>query len=1023
VSWWNDKIIFTGITGGQVINIGIGKFYSTAAIAADRSISATHIIGTFGEEIGKLILTPGSGTSDKPFLIYSEADLKAVGRGNYKGMNWSTSAHYKLRSDFNLTGKDDWVPIGLASGGVFDGNGHTITGLTINGTTGTVGMFGYMYGRVENLRLENVNIFFTSGYIGAIAGENQGTISNCFVSGNVSSGNCGGGLVGPNKGIIQNSFSAANVTGGDNGAGGIAAWSTGIIQNCYSIGTVSGTDLVGGITGDVAGTIINCFAAGAVSGTYRVGGIVGRIISGVVEGNIALNQSITRTSGTSAVFWRIVGSVEGGTHTNNRAWSGIPFNPSNLKTVTSNINGMDGLDVTAADLRTQAPWTAAGFAFGDNETSPWVWQEGKMPRLYWQSENLPWPEHLVDPVTVTIGTTTTPYASLDAALDYIYDAGTGNFTITLYRDQTMTEGRWVNTPYQNITIVGSGGVRTITHGITNPATVMFTIGNANASLTLGDNVTIQGRSTAGNGDVISIQNGTLTMLNGSKITGHSTNNDVISVNGVSARFIMSGGSITGNASSQSVGSFYSGGIYLRSGAVEITGGSIKGNTPTDIAFIPNPAATLNLSGSAEIGVIMLDNSTSDPVISLPGTFTGNVAALNMRRNTGNINDVISSWSGKQIIQAASGYTLTPADIAKFPLGNFYSSAAPQVISPNYLIGTSGADLGKLVALISGPGSGTAADPFNIYNEADLRAVGRGTYNSANWSTSAHYRLMNNITLTGGNWTRIGDFSSGFSGTFNGNGKTITGMTIEASSAGYQGMFCFISPEGVVRNLGLVNVNITGVRNVGSIAGENEGTIENCFVTGSITGTDVQVGGIAGSNIVNGTIQNCYVIANITGKEQVGGITGYASVGIIRNCYVAGTITGGVVSNASGVGGITGCNNVPVQNTVTLLQSIMVTSGNDYNKIIGANLSGGSLTNNRAWSGTTFSPAKTPTSNLTGNDGLSVTAAALKTQATWQASGAAFSFGTNDASPWVWEDGKMPRLHWETSSRDWPTYLQ
>jgi len=720
VSWWNDKIIFTGITGGQVINIGIGKFYSTAAIAADRSISATHVIGTFGEEIGKLILNPGSGTSDKPFLIYSEADLRAMGRGNYKGMNWTTSAHYKLRSDFDLTGKGDWVPIGLGSSGVFDGNGHTITGLTINGTESYQGMFTRVSGKVENLRLENVNINNTLSYTGAIAGENCGTISNCSASGSVSSSSSAvGGLVGANWGIssiIQNSFSAVNVTGSSTSVGGIAGFSHnsgGTIRNCYSTGTVTGGE-AGGIVGQQGPPLSNCFAAGAVSSsTGQVGGIAAYISSACnVEGSIALNQSITRTGGTSAVFGRIVGIVDaGGTLTNNRAWSGIPFNFTG--TPGNALDNIDGLGVTAAELRTQATWTAAGFAFGDSETSPWVWQEGRMPRLYWQSENLPWPEHLVDPVTVTNGTTTTPYASLDAALASI--TASGNYTVTLYKDQTLG-AKILNTTDQNITLVSSAT------GIANERTIqysgavgssMFTLQNAATILTLGNNITIKGINNSTT-DILSVKNGTLTMLNGSKITGHYTAyHDVISVNGENASFIMSGGSITGNASSYNVGSAFSGGIYLGNGAVKITGGSIKENTPADIAFAPFPNSTtaFNLSGSAEIGVIMLDNSESDPFISLPGAFTGNVAALHIRSNsTDTVNAVITKWAGKQIIQAVSGYALTPADIAKFTLGNFYKSSTPissQAIGFSNYINASGVLVAKTVYNIgnTGPAGG------------------------------------------------------------------------------------------------------------------------------------------------------------------------------------------------------------------------------------------------------------------------------------------------------------------------------
>jgi len=694
--WWNNKLIFNIITTTQIARIGIGDFISSNN--ATTPVNDEFILVNTGADIGRLILKPTLSV----IQIFDEDDLRRVGRGTvHNGRMWSLYAQYRLMNSITLTG--DWTRIGgdtAATGftGTFDGNGKIITEMTTAANSGTnQGMFGFLSSGsvVRNLGLANVNIRGTQN-VGGFAGRNEGRIENSFVTG--------------------------SITGTQNNVGGIAGGNSGTIENCYVTANLTGLDDLGGITGIGGGTIRNCYVAGTITGgivrsNYGVGGIQGD--GGTIQNCITLLQSITVTSNAGGLG-RIIGL--NGTRTNNRAWSDTTFTPA--RTVTSGLNSTDGLDVTTAELKTQATWqnaatSGAAFSFGTNDTSPWVWQDGKMPRLYWE-------------------------------------------TAASARD-------W-------------------------PA-------------------------------------------------------------------------------------------YL------------------------------------------------EPII---------------------------------------------------------------------------------------PGSGTVADPFNIYNETDLRAVGRGTYNGMDWSLSVHYRLMNNIILTQ-NWTRIGSMETGFSGTFNGNGKTITGMTNAANSTEYQGMFGYLKPGAVVRNLGLVNVNIRGTETVGGIAGENEGIIENCFITGSITGTNAQVGGIAGYNR-GGTIQNCYVIADITGTNDLGGITGIsASGGVLRNCYVAGKITGGVASDFYGVGGITGYNTVSVQNTVTLLQSITVTSGQDYNRVIGANGSA-SLINNRTWSGMVLSPAKTITSSLTGVDGFEVTAAALKTQTTWQASGAAFSFGTSDASPWVWENGKMPRLHWETSSRDWPAYL-
>ena len=112
-----------------------------------------------------------------------------------------------------------------------------------------------------------------------------------------------------------------------------------------------------------------------------------------------------------------------------------------------------------------------------------------------------------------------------------------------------------------------------------------------------------------------------------------------------------------------------------------------------------------------------------------------------------------------------------------------------------------------------------------------------------WAKAAQSDLSLNCTLAdditlpvvtdgGSNWTPI----QGYTGTFDGNGKTITGLTINQSTTDNIGLFTSIAESGTVKNLTLDNVDITANSNVGAIAGENRGTIENCSVSGSVTGS-------------------------------------------------------------------------------------------------------------------------------------------------------------------------------------------
>jgi hypothetical protein len=111
-----------------------------------------------------------------------------------------------------------------------------------------------------------------------------------------------------------------------------------------------------------------------------------------------------------------------------------------------------------------------------------------------------------------------------------------------------------------------------------------------------------------------------------------------------------------------------------------------------------------------------------------------------------------------------------------------------------------------------------SDPFLINSAGDLLRVGKNIGNDG-WTLSAHYKLNASIDLPSeGNWTPIGTIGSPFTGSFDGDGKSISGLTIDNSNADHQGLFGVIGEGGVVRNLDLIDVSITGENFVGGIAG-------------------------------------------------------------------------------------------------------------------------------------------------------------------------------------------------------------
>lgn len=298
------------------------------------------------------------------------------------------------------------------------------------------------------------------------------------------------------------------------------------------------------------------------------------------------------------------------------------------------------------------------------------------------------------------------------------------------------------------------------------------------------------------------------------------------------------------------------------------------------------------------------------------------------------------------------YTLEPAVSGT----QFYVTVAGNKIT--YISGTISLNGGSTV---TGPGitddgsnaDGSAANPFIIYDHVTLGYMGR-TSNPApytTWTPAAHYVQITDITvpiiIAGvSNWMPIGqsgNSSTYFTGSFDGGGFKITNLLFSQTiNTNYVGLIGYLNTNGVVKNVKLVNCDITGYSYVGGIAGYvayGDTKIENCSTTGIVKAThatDSRVGGVVGDN--RGTVKGCYSLAAVTGTGSTGGVVGYNPGGTVENCYSTGGINGtncagGVVGNndsytsrivncyssgdvngASEVGGVTGKNVGTVENS-------------------------------------------------------------------------------------------------------------
>jgi len=365
---------------------------------------------------------------------------------------------------------------------------------------------------------------------------------------------------------------------------------------------------------------------------------------------------------------------------------------------------------------------------------------------------------------------------------------------------------------------------------------------------------------------------------------------------------------------------------------------------------------------------------------------------------------------------------------------------------------------------------TSAATFTINDAEDLAGLAQ-LVNNGNTFSGKTIILGANIDLdiyktgttfnSGYGWIPIGG-SGSFRGVFDGGGKTINNLSINTGK-NYQGLFGYVSSGGMVKNLKLTNVNITGYESVGGVAGSisdltgDGSTIQNCSVEGNIAG-HWEVGGVAGVNyggiILNcsssgeckginidynvnngeiggiagyntGNIKNCYSTSKCSAVLSTGGLVGINIDGTIENCYASGNVisenySGGLIGEVLGTGTVK--NNAALNNIVyssynngTLIGRVISSIG-EYTALDN-NYANQNMIVKYNWNGTSGTD-KTPTQGSTTKDGADVAAGSggYNSQTWWSSStnGPGFVFGNNDNAPWKISGGSnpLPILYWE-----------
>ena len=856
---------------------------------------------------------------------------------------------YELTADINLTTYTNWNPIGDQTNrytGRFNGNGFTVSNMTITGTGHRIGLFATISSaaRIESVGVIDASVTSTNatGYAGALVGDSAGVIVACWSTGSVTATNYVGGLVGSSSGSITSSYSHASVTGTATQAahvgGLLGESSSSTVRNSYSIGLVTrtGTNVnVGGLIGsggahDAPGSYWNT--------TTSMWTTTAGSMTAVGRTTTQLQSPVGYGASSSDTYygWNI--DLDNADNDNDRAtgvddpWyfgttSQYPIlkygktdydldndrlidisTHAQLNAVRWDVDGNgDPVSGNASDYNTAFPLRVTGAA-------------GRMgcPSAGCNGYEL----------TADIDLDTNGDGS-HTSTDTYYNSGNGwapigadspanaQFAATFKGNGYTVDNLFINRTSNNnnlglfASVHGDGRIESL--GVTN-ASVSTGNGNYNGIL-------------AGNnyGEIVACY--TTGSLAGSNFIGGLAGFNAASTGlGSAAATITSSYSTASVSSSQSAANV--GGLVGRVSQGPGTTATIVNSYSTGAVNSGGGLVGSNNGGSATASY--WDNETSGRSSSALGTgqttsalqtptgYTGIYSAWNVNLDgvTGNDNP----WD----FGTASQYpALRYGGHALYKQGGGRGSYDAD--NDGYIDITTLAQFNAIRYDLGGVGTPTAGAGTTAYDAAfpgrDPRSASRMGCPSG---TCTGYELLASLSFdsdndndvdandhggaywdSGNGWTPIGTDSARYTGDFKGNGFTIDRLLINRSgaTANYQGLFGAISGASRIETLGVTNADVTAVNRVGILVGDNQGAVVACYTAGSVTGS-AYVGGLVGS--LTGSITTSYSIASANGASITGGLVGNKwGNGSITNSYSIGLVRRTGSGSATTIGGLAG----------------------------------------------------------------------------------------------------------------------
>lgn len=923
------RVLVTNTTGGS------------ASTAAGETITVTVAENAVATQAADTSAEPsGSGTAADPYQIGNADQLMwfaAKVNGSTKKSTSNLCA--KLTSDIDLTGKD-WTPIGQATntysdyvayGGTFDGGGHMVSGLAINNAKTYQALFGYVKGgTIRDLTVK-----------GSVK---TSTKSSSYAAGIVSYGN---------PVTIKNCTNEVDVTASAKGyAAGVCAYlGTGSkMESCANKGSVSGYgDYVGGVAGTVTGsttTITGCFNHGVVTNTgkpssyaYSTGGIAGGISTGVTvercgnTGNIT--STLKRTGG-------IAGSA-GGT-------INACFN-------TGTITGIYGVGGIAGDSGTSDAKVTGCYNTGD--------VKGVSPSASFKDTNAKGIGGIIGGVGGTIykasvsgcynmGTVSNASTLTDITVGGIVGCSAAKTYSGTATENLMTV---TNCWYLDTTAAQGDGYNKNASGITAKTAKQIADGDIGDGWVMGPD----GHPILGWQDSNATYKVTFNInLEDAKLVVKDSSDKTVDPESDGTYKLKNGTytyEVTADEYKTKTGSF----------TVAYSGQSISVSLDIqkyDYVFTTDPEdAKLTVKSGDDVQKALADGRTYQ-LAKKGNPYRYTVEKFGYETKSGTLNVKGNADNDKKSVtlkklpvykvnftveKAAGGQDSTPvitvtskddkdADLEADEDGDYHLPDGDY----SYSVSCSGYKTVRGEFTVSGKDLTVDGIQLEIQTSWDGESYtepaknGQGVYlisspdelmwvdKNAKMTDSA--KLLADITInedvSGSDatsqkykWTPLGTDSSKYTGTFDGNGHTISGLYINSTAAN-TGMFGRIGSSAVVKNLTLADSVIRSTKNyTGAITGyiDDAASVTNCHTKNSVQITAAKyTGGITGYQDDTSTLTRCSNAAEVTGANNVGGISGYnwsKSSASLTDSYNRGSVSG---SNL--VGGI--CAQIYIGGTVS-----------------------------------------------------------------------------------------------------------